>query len=162
VLSPVLLVLASACSGTTPAPVDPGLEAGGLNPTDNGSDADPPASDAATSDDAGMTAPPDAGSTQKRDAGTTPPRDAGTSAGTIKVYCSQLALGVCQSATIPASKESNYRSMCSGTADACTSSGLVGCCVGDTSHYCYYAPQYTVATAQQGCSIMNGTWSTSL
>jgi hypothetical protein len=94
--------------------------------------------------------------------GTTTPGDAGTATGSVHVSCSELQLGVCQNATLSASKEASWRSQCKmqgGTADACPTANVVGCCVGDTAHYCYYAPDYDVSMAQEGCAIMNGTWS---
>ncbi len=165
-LSAALLAVASGCSGASPAPAEStamDMDADPPVATDDGSDADSPPGDASTSADAGAMAS-DAAVSAGHDAGTTTARDAGTGTGTgtVHVSCSELQLGVCQNATVSASKEASWRSQCTmqgGTADACPTTNVVGCCVGDTAHYCYYAPDYDVSMAQEGCSIMNGTWS---
>jgi hypothetical protein len=159
-LSAGLLAMTSACSGASSSP-----------PGDfEGLDAQAEAEGAVVSDDADSREPLIDASTSRPDSGSPPvAHDAGTvtgrDAGGARVACNQPALGVCQSATVSAAAEASYRMQCTrqgGTAEACPTSGLVGCCVGDTSHYCYYSTDYTPATAQQDCSIQNGTWSTSM
>jgi hypothetical protein len=163
-LSAALLALATGCSGASPTPGEStslDMDADPPVATDDGSNADPPAGDASTSLDADV-ASDDAGTSGGHDAGTTTAHDAGTATGTVHVSCSELQLGVCQNATLSASKEASWRAQCKmqgGTADPCPTTNVVGCCVGDTAHYCYYAPDYDVSMAQEGCSIMNGTWS---
>ncbi len=162
-----LLATASGCSGASPAPGEStafDMDADTPVATDDGSNADPPPSDASTIVDGGAMSNRDAGSSGGQDAGTTTARDAGTGTGTgtVHVSCSELQLGVCQNATISASKVASWQSQCKtqgGTADPCPTADVVGCCVGDTAHYCYYAPDYDVSMAQEGCSLMNGTWS---
>ncbi len=157
-LSAGLLVMTGACSsasGTSTGDPD-GFDAGAdaAVASDDAADAGEPSSEASTSVESGS-AP------GEPETGPAPVRDAGT----VHVACDQPALGVCQSAVVSTDAEAAYTAQCKGqggTATACSTSGLVGCCVGDTSHYCYYAPDYTASTAEQGCSIMNGTWSTSM
>jgi hypothetical protein len=158
-LSAGLLVLTSACSGpsgtSTGDPDGFDAEAGTTVTSDDGTDAGESSSDASGSVESG-TAPGAA------DTGTAQERDAGSE----QVTCAQLALGVCQTAVVSTDAAAAWRAQCTGqggsTTTACPTSGLVGCCVGDTAHFCYYSNDYTASTAQQGCSIMNGTWSTSM
>jgi hypothetical protein len=161
-LSASLLAVTSACSGqggTAPGDVE-GLDAetdGAVLSDDSDVASDPggPSSDATT---------------PTHDAGSAPrPRDGGTAAvvdaGIERLACYRAALGVCQSEPIAADAAAAWRADCKfqgGTSDPCSTSGLVGCCIGDSNHYCYYSQDFTLATAKQDCAVMNGTWSTSL
>ena len=158
-----LLAMSGACSGGSAPPGDSsGLDAevDGAVASDDGTDSGEPSGDASAIVESGLGSTRDAGTAQARDA-TTEVRDAGM----VRVYCNQAALGVCQTATVSTDEASSYRTQCTsqgGTLTACGAAGLVGCCVGDTSHYCYYSLDYTTSTAQQSCATMNGTWSTSM
>ncbi len=162
-LSAGLFAMTSACSGgsgTTPGEYGFDAEADGAVASGDGTDASEPSSDASLVESGSASGTRDSG-TGGRDAGPAPVRDAGI----VSVSCSQLALGVCQSASVSADRASNYRDQCTmqgGQAEACPTSGLVGCCVGDTSYYCFYSIDYTTSTAQKSCSTMNGTWSTTM
>ena len=103
----------------------------------------------------------DAGTTQPGDAGVTQGRDAGT----VHVTCDEPTFNVCQTASVSPNAAASWRAQCTsqgGKDEACPTSGLIGCCVGDTNRYCYYPPNNTLAIAQMDCSTMNGTWSTSM
>ena len=157
-LLPGVLLLTSACSSTSGG--SPGdfegadAEAEAAAVPGDGADSGEPSSDASTGADSGPASnPPEAGTAEDHDVGS------------VLVACDQPALGVCQTATVPTDMEPSWRAQCTsqgGTADACPAAGLVGCCVGDTSHYCYYSVDFSVSDAQKNCSFMNGTWSTTM
>jgi hypothetical protein len=162
-LSAGLVAMTSACSGgssTSPGDSD------GFDAEAEGAASD----DAAGSSESDASALAESGSPSgTRDAGRAEVLDADPpavhDAGIVRVSCSQLALGVCQTASVSGNAAASYRAQCTmqgGQADACPTSGLVGCCVGDTSSYCFYSIDYTTETAQKSCSTMNGTWSTTM
>ncbi len=168
-LCTLLVAMTSACSGGGGSPridLEPlDAEAEGAVAADDGNEP----GDASTSLESGSDPPPrDAGTTADRDATAAPGRDAGTTfrdAGGVRVYCNQPALGVCQFATLSSSGEASYNAQCTkqgGKDEPCATTDVVGCCVGGTGNYCYYAPDYTSSTAMEGCSIMNGTWSSTM
>jgi hypothetical protein len=153
-----LFVLAGGCSSSSTAlPGDP--EA-----------VDAAAEDAVASDDGIEAGDPttafESGSPPvPRDAGTAEERDAGPPPTSMRVSCSQPALGVCQSAVLSGAAAARYSAQCTtqgGTAEPCPTAGVVGCCLGDTSRYCYYSDDYTLSTAQMDCSVMGGTWSATM
>ena len=155
-LLPGLLLVTSACSsasGSSPGDFE-GADAEAEAAVVPGDGADPgePSSDASTSPESGP-------------ASANPPEAGTADAGSVFVACDQPALGVCQTATVSTDMEPSWRAQCTsqgGTADACPAAGLVGCCVGDTSHYCYYSVDFSVSDAQKNCSFMNGTWSATM
>jgi hypothetical protein len=160
-----LLAITSGCSSssgnsTDGDPGDPDAQAAASSDDDAASNE--ASSDASTSFDSGpVEEPHEAGPVTVRDAGS----GTGSGSGGQRLACYEAAVGVCQSAIVPPSGVASWNSNCKfqgGTTDSCPTTGLVGCCIGETNHYCYYSADYTLATAQQNCSIMNGTWSTSL
>jgi hypothetical protein len=157
-----LLAMTSACSsssGDAPQGDLGDLDAQAAAPSDDDADSNEASSEASTTFDSGpVDEPHEAGPATSRDAGS------GTGGGQ-RLACYEAAVGICQSAIVPPSGVASWNSNCKfqgGTTDSCPTTGLVGCCIGETNHYCYYTADYTLATAQQNCSIMNGTWSTSL
>jgi hypothetical protein len=155
-----LLAMMSACSSTSSGSgsgEDTDAAEKGLN-SDDGTDASD-VSDAETSFDTGVDPVVyDAGSSSGSGGGSS----SGTDAGSQRLACYRPALGVCQSELVAASEAASWNSQCKfqgGTTDPCSTTGLIGCCVGDSNHYCYYTEGYTLATAQQNCSLMGGTWS---
>jgi hypothetical protein len=150
------MVMMSACSSNgSGSDLGPDAAEMGLN---SGIDASDPSSDGEATDDAGsVSVVYDAGST-----GTGTGSSSGD-AGSERLACYRPALGVCQSELVAPSEVASWNSNCKfqgGTTDPCSTTGLIGCCVGDSNHYCYYTEGYTLATAQQNCSLMGGTWST--
>jgi hypothetical protein len=160
-----LLATTSACSSSSGSSTDgdPGdLDAQAAATSDDDADSNEASSDASTSFDSGpVEEPHEAGPATVRDAGS----GTGGGSGGQRLACYEAAVGICQSAIVPPSGVASWDSNCKfqgGTTNSCPTTGLVGCCIGETNHYCYYSADYTLATAQQNCSIMNGTWSTSL
>jgi len=164
-LSAGLLAIAACSSpsvGTFPGDGAFDAQTDGPVASDDGADSGEPSGDASASHESG--AGPvnhDAGTAPGRDAGTAPGRDAGT----VHVTCNEPTFNVCQTAAVSANAAASWRTQCTsqgGKDEPCPTSGLIGCCVGDTSRYCYYPPINTLAIAQMDCSTMNGTWSTSM